>query len=64
MSALESDAVQGTVTPESSTGPSVGLSSVSWDTPDGVIVSKTYGTLLGSTAQIGFAWPDADTLNV
>ncbi len=37
------------------TGPSVGSSSVAWETPAGVITSIAFGTVVGSTAQIGLA---------
>jgi hypothetical protein len=57
-------AAYGTVTPDSSTGPSVGLSSVSCETPGGAIVSITYGTLAGLYEQIGAVLPDAQTPNV
>ena len=63
-SASRSRGSYGAVTPDSSTGPSVGLSSVSWETPGGVIVSITYGTLAGLYEQIGAVLPDAQTPNV
>jgi len=43
----------GTVTPCRTTGPGMGSSSVSWETPGGVIVSITSGTEAGGSAQIG-----------
>jgi hypothetical protein len=42
----------GTVTPCSTTGPLTGLSSVAWETPGGVMVSITSGTVPGLSAQI------------
>src|SRR5260370_23269367 len=35
------------------TGPRVGSSSVDWDTSEGVITSTAFGTVPGSTEQIG-----------
>ena len=58
-----SDRPHGTVTPCSTTGPRVGSSSVACDTPDGGIVSITFGTVLGSTEQIGLVPPGAQTPN-
>jgi hypothetical protein len=37
---------------------------VAWETPDGVIVSITFGTVLGSTVQIALVPPGAHTPNV
>jgi hypothetical protein len=51
-------------TPWSTTGPSVGSSSVAWETPAGVIVSTTFGTVFGSTEQIGAVPPGAHTPKV
>src|SRR5262249_27308471 len=50
-----------TGTPCSVTGPVSGLSSVAWSRPAGVIVSITFGTVFGSTAQIGLFPPGAHT---
>jgi hypothetical protein len=55
---------QGTVTPCSTTGPIVGSSSVACETPEGVIVSITLGTVFGRSEQIGLVPPDAQTPNV
>jgi hypothetical protein len=46
------------------TGPRVGLSSVAWDTPAGVITSTAFGTAPGSTEQMGLVLPVAHTPNV
>ena len=45
------------------TGPAVGSSSVAWLTPSGVSTSTAFGTLPGSTAQIGLLPPGAQTPN-
>ncbi len=45
------------------TGPAVGSSSVAWLTPSGVSTSTAFGTLPGSTAQIGLFPPGAQTPN-
>src|SRR5450755_2805282 len=45
------------------TGPRVGLSSVAWDTPAGVMMSIALGTMAGSTVQIGLVPPTAHTPN-
>ena len=55
---------QGTTTGWITTGPSVGSSSVAWETPGGVIVSMALGTVVGSTEQIGSVPPGAQTPNV
>src|SRR4029077_7588890 len=44
---------QGTVTGWMTTGPRVGSSSVACETPAGVITSTAFGTVPGSTEQIG-----------
>src|ERR1017187_5048212 len=46
------------------TGPRVGLSSVAWETPVGVSTSTAFGTVAGSTLQIGAVPPGAQTPNV
>jgi hypothetical protein len=46
------------------TGPRVGSSSVSWDTPGGVMTSIAFGTDAGSTEQMGLVPPGAQTPNV
>src|ERR1700722_16001919 len=46
------------------TGPRVGLSSVAWETPAGVITSMALGTVVGSTERIGAVPPGAHTPNV
>lgn len=51
----------GTVTPCNWTGPRVGSSSVAWETPAGVIVSMSCGTVPGSSEQIGEVPPGAHT---
>ncbi len=51
-------------TPESTTGPSVGSSSVVWLTPVGVIVSIASGIVLGSAVQIAAVFPSGQTPNV
>ena len=53
----------GTGTPCSTTGGCVGSSSAACDTPLGVIVSTTFGTVAGSTEQIGDVPPTAHTPN-
>src|ERR1039457_3860263 len=53
----------GTATPSMTTGPRVGLSSVAWDTPAGVITSTAFGTAPGSTEQMGLVLPVAHTAN-
>ena len=45
------------------TGPRVGLSSVAWETPGGVITSIAFGTVAGLTEQIGLITPAAQTPN-
>src|ERR1017187_1381428 len=54
----------GTATPSMTTGPRGGLSSVAWDTPAGVITSPAFGTVPGSTEQVGLVLPVAQTPNV
>ena len=54
----------GTVTGWMTTGPRVGSSSVAWETPGGVITSMAFGTVSGSTVQIGAVPPGAHTPNV
>src|SRR5215510_7861419 len=54
---------QGTVTGWMTTGPRVGSSSVACDTPCGVITSTAFGTVFGSTEQIGAVPPGAHTPN-
>jgi len=49
----------GTVTPWMMTGPRVGSSSVAWETPAGVMTSIAFGTVAGSTEQIGLVPPAA-----
>ena len=44
------------------TGPRVGSSSVAWETPAGVMTSMAFGTVVGSTAQIGLVPPTAHIL--
>src|SRR4029453_8303440 len=51
-------------TPCSTTAPSNGFSSVAWLTPAGGITSTAFGTVLGSTVQIGELSPGAQTPNV
>src|SRR5580704_18989535 len=46
------------------TGPGTGSSSVAWETPGGVITSMAFGTVAGSTEQIGAVPPGAHTPNV
>src|SRR5450755_5029042 len=46
------------------TGPGMGLSSVAWETPAGVITSMAFGTVVGSTEQIGAVPSGAQTPNV
>src|SRR5580700_9392512 len=46
------------------TEPRVGSSSVAWETPGGVITSMAFGTVAGSTEQIGAVPPGAHTPNV
>ena len=66
--AVDTDSVvarsYGTVTGWMTTGPRVGLSSVAWETPAGVITSMALGTVVGSTKQIGAVPPAAQTPNV
>ncbi len=54
---------QGTVTGWMATGPRVGSSSVACETPAGVITSMAFGTVPGSTEQIGWVPPGAHTPN-
>src|SRR6202522_1710996 len=56
--------VQGTVTPWMTTGPGIGSSSVSWETPAGVMTSIAFARVVGSTAQIGLVPPTAHTPKV
>ena len=46
------------------TGPRVGSSSVACETPAGVITSTAFGTVPGSTEQIGWVPRGAHTPNV
>jgi hypothetical protein len=43
------------------TGPGTGLSSVACDTPAGVMTSMAFGTVVGSTEQVGALLPTAHT---
>src|ERR1700722_938793 len=54
----------GAVTPCRTTGPGTGLSSVPCETPGGVIVSITSGTVLGSSEQIASAPSTGQTPSV
>jgi len=54
---------QGTVTGAMATVPWVGSSSVSCETPGGVITSTAFGTKAGSNPQTGWGPPGAQTPN-
>lgn len=61
---MRGSANQGMVTSCRTTGPVVGSSSVAWEAPGGVSRSITFGTVEGSTEQMGLVPPGAQTPKV